>query len=1621
MAELSIRRAWQVSRPAERDTEQAHQRRLLDQELERWGAGTTRELRPIGVGPRPPVPRSGTPAAEPIQANRLLSRQREAFRRPAAPEPEEQLARAFVPRETLPLQREAFRGRRPIEVGAERAAQIRQAVRPQPAPERMRRQAIARALDAEGLTPQEYVAALGLRRPAALPADVSERARRVTERVGVRTPAPVQEFARAFQPRGLEAQAYGFAGISPTAEGQRRAAEFGGAVRERPETLPALEFASQFPDGITLFRDQDEQEPSGEHVTPEQITSIVAERPEMKEFFTRHARGDVGARGTVLGPIDVPFHFAGLGAERAAGALGAPREIQTAANIGTQLALAVAAGRVPTANLPAAIRGPVEALAVTLGSQPTGAAVPRRIAGEFAQGAPLEAAAVRRGLEVEPVAARAAAELPPSAVAPRQIRYHGTTAAGEAGIAAEGRIRPTQAARGTLPGVYLHGTTEGAETSARTSARLAGDQPAVIQASAGSDLNIAPRSVVDEIKAELRLGDSPAEMQRLADELQARGYQGADISVELRGVARPREVIFDPEDVVPQPRMGAEAAGVPGAVRMPERPAPPPPAVPRGRPQAIAGAAEEELARIDPELAAGREPMVGVGAATAELPTVRSVEAQSARVPIEDKRASAIEVLENTSPTARPLSVNEVAQQWGNRYKSNWFTKFDDLIAKFRGKDRPLEKSVRDAMVTRDLYAHQEGYVQLQRVNAWMGRNKDALGMRYEARVPGAEGRWYARGVEVKPGAKIPKRARQRLKDIRERPEDYVLTADQQRALDEAGDLFEQMKLSNFQHGVDFEAVDPKTYWPGVVTNAPEGSGIPVFRGAGAELTATPGWAKPRQIPTLRQGLAAGAEYVDDLEAMTIRLSGGAQANANRWAVEQVQRLGAKPSEKIKTALGQNLKDARKAYTDARAEAARTARLAAKRPDDVVQRFELRRAADTARQTAIEAEVALDQAKATLRADANRVSLLRPRVFGRVVAPDVANELSRYVATDQGGVVDDILQLWRGSMVTGDHSSLFNQNAILFFRNPVAWSKAATLSTLAFKEAPYAWAARHADDIESAIRLGFATPPSEFLLRQGRGISQFFNKLPVVRQSQRGFEWNIFIGQVERYKAAKSIVTDPQALMDMASVTRKQAGILWTPGMTKRQAAALSKTFFAPQYTTAFISALTDPLLKSGAARREALKSLGMMFGGAASLTIGANYAINRELPNMTDPEKAGFWGIRLGGGFVYPLGPFQPLMRTIALSAPEAVGGGGDVKAWGRFIEGKVSVPARILLRAAEAMGVPLEDVRGPSYSDPTKTFGERGLGESFIDIAPGPIGLTEAIEGVRRDAPVTLLEPAGIRTTIETPKQKFERLYRERHGAAPDPNISPRQLDPELAQEAGYERVTEFAQERAEVTAGEERRLADLSNIVLRGNPDAMEQFEEELGDFFRFRSGVTETLVRELDLPDREASLVNDYYEIDPRDRRDPETGDPDWDYFESRREGVLSRLRREGASGGEAAAALERGTGIQFAEPELQRTYDALQTLKDGLDAYYEVDPEKAKKREAFRRRNPELDAKLFLLGRVSRVVTAQAQREVRTLSRRLLGTEVEAGRGESRGGLGGPIEIGPIQPIRIGAR
>ncbi len=836
----------------------------------------------------------------------------------------------------------------------------------------------------------------------------------------------------------------------------------------------------------------------------------------------------------------------------------------------------------------------------------------------------------------------------------------------------------------------------------------------------------------------------------------------------------------------------------------------------------------------------------------------------------------------------------------------------------------------------------------------------------------GVQTRARAVGLDVQDGLVVSVRGAPPVGDLFENPSRYALTREQRQLVDEVQTVLNDMnaveKAAGVKKGQLFSGEG--RYFPRLVreVRGVENQRAQVRRIVGGRQ----GFTRERFYETMQEGMDAGVRYEDDIGAIVgTRIRAGMKATGDESLAQLIRPLG-RTLKVPRTTVG-------------------------------------------------------------IGETGTMVPALGGRAFPTETGRAIMDALSPAPPGSTLRFTDALNNVLRPIQATGELSFWGIQMLGSIFRNPAAFAKGAVMSLdgLLLDGRMYGrYIQNNSDWINRFVRGNGVWNSSEFTFDQAvrnKTIRDVFTRTGIkgaLGRFDQAFNQGLNVTALENFKGMVGLGdsvgfdkfnrTIRAALGDFAgettdevaaSVASKMTGRLPVRGLGVKatQRSVESALAFAPRYYRAMFGLLGDAI-QGGMRGAEAKRVLGSLFAGALATHVAVAHGLGQE-PNL-DPRNSNFLTVRVGKTKMGVGGPIYGLGRMIAESVENpdklrSVNMDNPLVRWARGRAAPVLSLATDLVTQETFMGEKIDSV-----------------GDLFREIATTPlpfIAQQTIEEGPEGFAPQFF----GLRAFPAGTRERFEDLYQEKYGTAPQPDISPRQLDPELAAQAGYDpaRETEFGAERAGITAGEEGRLADLSRIVLTGQPEAMEQFEEELGDFFRFRSGVTETLVRDLGLPEREASLVQDFYDLDPRDLRDPETGKPDWDRFEAKRERVLSQLRREGPSGREAASALERGTGISFPDPDLQRVYDARQSLREGLDAYYDTD---SKKREAYRRRNPEVDAKLYLLGRVSRVVTSAAQREVRSLSRSLLGTEVEAGRGERRQRrFGEPIRIGPIEPIAIG--
>jgi len=841
-------------------------------------------------------------------------------------------------------------------------------------------------------------------------------------------------------------------------------------------------------------------------------------------------------------------------------------------------------------------------------------------------------------------------------------------------------------------------------------------------------------------------------------------------------------------------------------------------------------------------------------------PTIREVEARSKPTPPEVRAEIA-----GPAPAMRfelePFEV--VAQRWGDRFVENWWTKAQDLLGGKIGTvaRTPEEVAVRRAFIQRDLYASTQGDSMRAGTLEWLGKNQKILGI---------NGRGRATAVKIAEGAEIPKGLEQRLVHIVEHPEKYILTAEQETAIKEAADRYTMMLRRMQAEGIDIREWQGG-FWHRIVTKRPTAE--PGRIGGGTRLGARPPAARMRVFGDVEDAWNRGYRYANDVDAMMAYGQDAAAAVADRNTVRTVQNLGFKPSEKVDAAVIQELRDARAGYRAARAAASKTP------------------VGTTERATALEAEVRLDNAMRAMRLESRRWAEKQPKVFGRIVSPEVADEFSRYVGDLPTGTIDQVFQLMRANMIWGDLSAAGVQTQSLIWRDPVTWLKATGYSVRAMASEPTSYILKNIDAIESGTRYGAIRAPDEFLLRTGKGIAHRFGELPGVKWTQRAFEWDIFVAQTERWKAVQRMATTEDDLLELASVVRSQTGTALLPGLTTAQAKVLGRTWFAGRFLVSTLATFKNAM-RGGVAGNEARRTLAQIFGGVAATTAAINMVTTGKPGNFTDPDKPGFLGIRLGEGYVYLYGPFQPLFVAGARSARASVmlaqgqkPSNRDLQAWPRFVEGKLSLPYRVTAQGLEALGVPLEAIRGEPYESPqVEGVGGwvRQLGEYM------PIGPSQAVQGIEQGFYAAALEPLGFKTSPLSPSAKLVELWEKyrsqlptEYGPAPDydkttggmrswfydqPDVAPvreRQI------KEGEQRGKGWAESKAQVdkfTADWEPTFAQaLADPQGRTNLELSDAMGEHLAD----RAKLSQTLYGDMGDNDPRTpmqKLADDYYTLE-----------------------------------------------------------------------------------------------------------------------------------------------------------
>ncbi len=716
-----------------------------------------------------------------------------------------------------------------------------------------------------------------------------------------------------------------------------------------------------------------------------------------------------------------------------------------------------------------------------------------------------------------------------------------------------------------------------------------------------------------------------------------------------------------------------------------------------------------------------------------KFPTLRQVEAQAAgpKLPPEVRAKMVPDTPPGTYKPANYQGLTETVLGGADKKQLAFWQRVARLpggrqIVGFVNKRALAETDpVLMSRIKHAIYVENEGGAAAHAINRW----------RKDLGVLGLDGKGFARGVEVRPGATIPKGLQGHFGHIVEHPEKYILTAEQGRVIDDAKQILDSVVKAELENGVNVRLVfleGDAAYFPRAVVKSgnEKAAGAYVRRAVGSKQAHTLG----RVFGDIEDGARSGLQYESDpVVLMRARVHAGIRSIADENALRELTTLGLKPSERIPQALRDAVNDAR-ARLKATKAAGDTAGFEVARRDFAQARRALKAAGERARRPGI-----------------GEIFGPRNRIFPR----ELAEELSEFLIPGaRRSVAESALlpatQLIRAFKTTADFSATMVQGGLLLFRNPVAWSKATAYGVASFVADPLAYVSRNYAVMEEGIRLGAIMRPTEFLFAE-RGLASLPLRVPIIGSAFRGFnrsfEWFVVVGQTEMWKAVRLTARNSDEMAALAAVVRKELGTLSDAalGLGRTQRAIESLALFAPRFFRANLGLISD-VAQGGVRRREALRALGSMLAGATAVTIGANYALNGKLPNLDDPNKADWLSINTPKGRVNLFGPFYPFMRAAARTATT-----GDPKHLEMFLRSKAGIPFSIMRDVIAAQQGETVNV----FGDPLPVTEEQTA--EFIARQFFPIGVEQAVEGVRKGQLEATGEIFGLRTTPKLPPALF------------------------------------------------------------------------------------------------------------------------------------------------------------------------------------------------------------------------------------------------------------------------
>lgn len=603
---------------------------------------------------------------------------------------------------------------------------------------------------------------------------------------------------------------------------------------------------------------------------------------------------------------------------------------------------------------------------------------------------------------------------------------------------------------------------------------------------------------------------------------------------------------------------------------------------------------------------------------------------------------------------------------------------------------------------------------------------------------------------------------------IIEHPADYRFTPEQQSALGEARDVLKRMVRDEQRSGVDVRELEHIGYWPRIVRSGPGETWRDTLKaivtGERPATSGGKGHTRGRVFEFADELKDAGFKLEQDpLIALESRLSAGIDAISVAKAKD---RLKAMPGFEMPSAPGRVDADVVALEREARA-ALDEARENWRRQPSLPQHAEALDRAEAAWELTLRD---LGVAKETAR----QPRYNERQVLGLIAPKELVQKVERYVelpgvqrgGSAAGAIARDTQTLARSMLTSLDLSAGFIQGQSLFFRNNVAWWKAQGYAVVSLVKEPSGYVARNLDDIKDGIDHGAINPPAEYLFAS-RGIASLPKRIPVagpvLKAANRAFEWFIFVGQTELYRAARTsggVVKGEKELVSLGSAIRKQMGTesYAIKGVRPTQQALEALTFFAPRFMRANIGLMGQAFTK-GPGGNEARKAMGALLAGGMALTVAASWATDRKMPNLDDPFKDDWLQFRIGKSHFNMFGPFYSYFRALARSGTHLAQGEPKKAATdqARFLESKLGIPYRLADTVADVKSTG----RSYTYEGDKITMDPRTYPNYFKTLAP--ISASGAVQGAMEGRPEEALGFSGLTVRKANPLSGLRNDWRK------------------------------------------------------------------------------------------------------------------------------------------------------------------------------------------------------------------------------------------------------------------